>query len=225
MLQQVWYHRRPGLVAALGRAGLCSMLPSESSSEISLTVETLVTAYAAVQAPVLDQCNHLSHQHSLYQPRLPAPGECCRAFTVGAASVPAQLAGHGLALSSLQRTKHCVECGLHSRLNRLQLSATTVQGPRHDSDVLLQNHIMGRLSMNSCLMAGGSTWFVRKRWECHFFAFWPPYGCPIIACHSFHAGSGIYYGFLFMIVTCSGISVVQQIHTKVWHHCGGCAPG
>ena len=52
-------------------------------------------------------------------------------------------------------------------LNRLQLATTSVQGLGRDGDVLLQNHIMGRLSMNSCLMAGGSTWFVRKRWEVH----------------------------------------------------------
>ena len=36
----------------------------------------------------------------------------------------------------------------------------------------LQNHIMGRLSMNACLMAGGSSWFVRKR--CVFHCASPP---------------------------------------------------
>ena len=43
-----------------------------------------------------------------------------------------------------------------------QLCATALKAVC-DKCVMLQNHIMGRLSMNSCLMAGGSTWFVRKR--------------------------------------------------------------
>ena len=40
----------------------------------------------------------------------------------------------------------------------------------------LQNHIMGRLSMNTCLMAGGSSWFVRKR--CAFTCAFPPVCMP-----------------------------------------------
>ena len=42
----------------------------------------------------------------------------------------------------------------------------------------LQNHVLGRLSINQSLMSGGSVWFIRKRCALSVLSVW----CPAVSC-------------------------------------------